>query len=339
MNGHEFHFAENGDGPARYRIIHFKQIDDNVFNWIQVGEYVDGNLNLDLSKVRFRLLDPYPPISVCSQPCEKGQAKTYLEGEKCCFHCINCTKYQVLISETQCIDCPSGFLPDLEQIECIPIPGKYIGTNFYYLSAKSIINCIILSLHSNGFNFDQSIEEYMRPDSYWSIGSMTFAGIGIIFTLFVIAIFIRYNDTPVVRASGRELCYVLLVGILMCYSMTIFFIQKPNIFICGIQKAGIGLCFSIVYSAILTKTNRIARIFRAGKRSARRPSFISPKSQLIICGCLIMIQCFIIAIWLAFSPPKVIHYHPTREDNKLICQASIKGGYLVAFMYPIILIG
>ncbi|KPM05630.1 7 transmembrane sweet-taste receptor-like protein 1 [Sarcoptes scabiei] len=125
----------------------------------------------------------------------------------------------------------------------------------------------------------------------------------------------------------------------MCYSMTIFFIQKPNIFICGIQKAGIGLCFSIVYSAILTKTNRIARIFRAGKRSARRPSFISPKSQLIICGCLIMIQCFIIAIWLAFSPPKVIHYHPTREDNKLICQASIKGGYLVAFMYPIILIG
>nr|XP_027198972.1 metabotropic glutamate receptor 3-like [Dermatophagoides pteronyssinus] len=303
MNGHEFHFAENGDGPSRYRIIHFKQVEENKFDWIQVGEYVYGNLNINLSKVQFRLLDPDPPISVCSQPCEKGQAKSFLEGEKCCFHCINCTKYQILVSETQCIDCPSGFLPDSEQIECIEIP-----------------------------------EEYMRPDSSWSVGALIFASIGIVFTIFVIIIFIRHNDTPVVRASGRELCYVLLIGILMCYSMTLFLVQKPTIFICGVQKAGIGLCFSVVYSAILIKTNRISRIFKAGKRSARRPSFISPKSQLLICGGLIMIQCFIIAIWFAFTPPKVIHFYPTREDNKLICQASINAGYFVAFMYPIFLI-
>lgn len=179
----------------------------------------------------------------------------------------------------------------------------------------------------------------MRPDSSWSVGALVFACIGIVFTIFVIIIFIRYNDTPVVRASGRELCYVLLIGILICYSMTLFLVQKPTIFICGAQKAGIGLCFSVVYSAILTKTNRISRIFKAGKRSARRPSFISPKSQLLICGGFIMIQCFIIAIWFAFSPPKVIYYHPTREDNKLICQASINAGYFVAFMYPIFLIG
>lgn len=179
----------------------------------------------------------------------------------------------------------------------------------------------------------------MRPDSSWSIGVLLFASIGIILTIFVIIIFIKFNDTPVVRASGRELCYVLLVGIFLCYSITLFLVQKPNLIICGIQKAGIGLCFTIVYSAILTKTNRIARIFKAGKRSARRPSFISPKSQLLICGGLILVQCFIIVIWFAFSPPKVIHYHPTREDNKLICQASINGGYFVAFMYPIFLIG
>ena len=59
----------------------------------------------------------------------------------------------------------------------------------------------------------------MRPDSTWSIGALSFSGSGIAVTIFVILIFIRYNDTPVVRASGRELCYVLLIGILMCYSM------------------------------------------------------------------------------------------------------------------------
>ena len=28
----------------------------------------------------------------------------------------------------------------------------------------------------------------------------------------VLAVFLRFNDTPIVRASGRELCYVLLIG-------------------------------------------------------------------------------------------------------------------------------
>lgn len=136
----------------------------------------------------------------------------------------------------------------------------------------------------------------------------------------------------------------LCLSIPICLSIcpppqTFVLVQKPTTVICGAQKAGIGLCFSVVYSALLTKTNRINRIFKAGKKSARRPSFISPKSQLLICGAFVMIQLFIIVIWLAFSPPRVINYHPTREDNKLICQASINAGYLVAFIYPIILIG
>lgn len=53
---------------------------------------------------------------------------------------------------------------------------------------------------------------------------------------------------------------------------------------------GTGFCFTVVYAALLTKTNRIARIFDASKHSARRPSLISPKSQLVICSILVSIQ-------------------------------------------------
>lgn len=51
-----------------------------------------------------------------------------------------------------------------------------------------------------------------------------------------------------------------------------------------------GFCFTVVYGALLTKTNRIARIFKHGKQSAKRPSFISPRSQLVICAALSSIQ-------------------------------------------------
>lgn len=56
------------------------------------------------------------------------------------------------------------------------------------------------------------------------------------------------------------------------------------------SRFGAGFCFTVVYAALLTKTNRIARIFNAGKHSARRPSFISPRSQLIICTGLVGVQ-------------------------------------------------
>lgn len=226
------------------------------------------------------------------------------EGEKCCWHCFDCTRYQILETEFQCTDCAFGYLPDADQLKCVPIK-----------------------------------ETFMRPDSVWSIGAMALSTSGIVVTLAVIIIFIKHNDTPVVRASGRELCFVLLIGILMCYGITFILVQKPTDFLCGAQKAGIGICFAVVYSAILVKTNRIERIFKAGKKTTKRPSFISPKSQLLITFGLVMVQGFFIAIWFAFSHPRAMHIYPTREDNHLVCAASTDAGYFIAFLYPLFLIG
>lgn len=49
-----------------------------------------------ISEIQFKLGHPKPPESVCSLPCDLGQAKKYVEGEMCCWHCFNCTQYQVM---------------------------------------------------------------------------------------------------------------------------------------------------------------------------------------------------------------------------------------------------
>ena len=79
---------------------------------------------------------------------------------------------------------------------------------------------------------------------------------------------------------------------------------------------------SIVYGALLTKTNRISRIFNASKQSAQRPNFISPKSQLCICSGIVLVQVIINVIWFLISPPEAMHHHPTREDNLLVCKVN-----------------
>lgn len=44
--------------------------------------------------------------------------------------------------------------------------------------------------------------------SPWAIVPLVFSTIGILMTLFTFCIFIKYNNTPIIMASGRELCYV-----------------------------------------------------------------------------------------------------------------------------------
>ncbi|XP_032586038.2 metabotropic glutamate receptor 2 isoform X1 [Drosophila mojavensis] len=305
LSGDDFRFDGNGDGPARYNIIHFKQSVAGQYRWVKVGEYYEGELRLNMSEVKFKLQHPKPPESVCSLPCERGQAKRYVEGESCCWHCFNCTTYQIRHpdDETQCVLCKMGTLPDTHKEYCRPIP-----------------------------------EVYLRPESAWAIGAMAFSATGILITLFVVGVFVRHNDTPIVRASGRELSYILLAGIFMCYGVTFALVLKPTNIVCAIQRFAVGFCFTVVYAALLTKTNRIARIFKAGKQSAKRPSFISPKSQLVICTCFISVQILINGVWMVIAPSHAIHHYPVREDNLLVCDSYIDASYMIAFSYPIVLI-
>lgn len=67
-------------------------------------------------------------------------------------------------------------------------------------------------------------------------GAMSFSTTGILVTLFVAGVFVRHNDTPVVKAAGRELSYVLLIGIFLCYSVTFALVLRPTNTVCGLQR-------------------------------------------------------------------------------------------------------
>lgn len=51
LSGDKFHFDVNGDGPARYNIIHFKQLSPGNFQWVRVGEYMEGELRMNMSGI------------------------------------------------------------------------------------------------------------------------------------------------------------------------------------------------------------------------------------------------------------------------------------------------
>ena len=178
----------------------------------------------------------------------------------------------------------------------------------------------------------------MQLDGPWAIVPAVVAALGVIATIFVTAVFIKYNKTPVIMASGRELCYVLLFGFGFCYSMTFAMVTKPSTLSCIFLRAGLGLSLSICYSALFTKTNRISRIFNRGiKAMVKRPSYTSPKSQLVICGCLVSIQVVGAITWMVMAPPGTRLEYPDRETVVLRCH-STNFAIVVSLLYNMLLI-
>ncbi|TWW75410.1 Metabotropic glutamate receptor 8 [Takifugu flavidus] len=155
--------------------------------------------------------------------------------------------------------------------------------------------------------------------SAWVLLPIFLSVLGILATTFVIVTFICHHDTPIVRASGREMSYLLLTGIFLCYVITFPVIAEPDVAVCSFRRIflGLGMCFS--YAALLTKTNRIHRIFEQGKKAVMAPCFISPASQLLITFSLISVQLLGVLVWFAVDPPHtVVDYgeQQTQEPEK-----------------------
>lgn len=213
-----------------------------------------------------------------------------------------------------------------------------VSRNFF----KSLfrINIIDFFRYPNEFNRSECLMspiEAAEALSVYGVICLLIAFIGIFCTVVQLVIFIKYNDTPIVKASGRELSYVIIAGLFLCFAVTPFTLAHPSMLVCGIQRFLAGFCFTVVYAAILTKTNRIARIFRSGRRTIRRPNFISPKSQLTICALIASVQIMIVAIWMFAFPPRGRILHPTRTENKWVCEEAVTSRYLLAYFYPICL--
>ena len=154
------------------------------------------------------------------------------------------------------------------------------------------------------------------------------AAAGMVITALCGLIFAAHGSTPVIKASGRELSYLLLLGDLLSFSLTFVIVARPSEATCGLTRFFLGLCYTTCYASIVTKTNRIARIF-TGRGRKHRTRYTSPRSQLVITALLISLEVLVNAVWLLYRPPVTRVVTPTREQRVLICDGLDDSSYLI----------
>uniref|UniRef100_A0A8C0HEP7 Glutamate metabotropic receptor 6 n=1 Tax=Chelonoidis abingdonii TaxID=106734 RepID=A0A8C0HEP7_CHEAB len=282
-------FNENGDAPGRYDIFQYQLTNTTVPGYKAIGQWTEY-LRLNIEEMQWSRGQQDIPSSVCSLPCGPGERKKMVKGVPCCWHCELCDGYQYQLDEFTCETCPFDMRPSPNRTACRPTP--------------------IVKL------------EWSSP---WAVLPVCLAMAGILSTTFVVVTFVRHNNTPIVRASGRELSYVLLTGIFLIYAITFLMIAEPGVVVCAARRLFLGLGMALSYSALLTKTNRIYRIFEQGKKAVTPPRFISPTSQLAITFSLSAVQLVGTLAWLGALPPhSVIDYEEQRVPNPEAARGVLK---------------
>ncbi|XP_055728101.1 metabotropic glutamate receptor 1-like isoform X1 [Salvelinus fontinalis] len=291
VSGEDVYFDENGDTPGRYDIMNLQSVGDGSYDYQQVGSWHEGILNIDDWKLWMNNSDMVR--SVCSEPCSRGQIKVIRKGEvSCCWICTTCKDNEILRDEFTCQACDLGWWPDDELEGCVPLPLKYLD----WSDVESIV-AVCLSC------------------------------VGILVTLWVTLIFMLYRDTPVVKSSSRELCYIILVGVLLGYICPFTLIAHPTVTSCYLQRLLVGLSAAMCYSALVTKTNRIARILAGSKKKicTKKPRFMSAWAQVVISFFLISLQLILEITLIILEPPMPIKYYPSIREVYLICNTSTVG--------------
>ncbi|XP_036142893.1 metabotropic glutamate receptor isoform X2 [Monomorium pharaonis] len=302
--GSEVKFDEHGDGLARYEILNFRKGTNNNggngYHYRVVGKWYNS-LDIQTEEMVWARGTKDIPISACSLPCEPGMIKKQ-QGDTCCWVCDQCEAYEYVYDEYTCMDCGPGFWPHSDKRGCYQLPIHHIRWSSAFAIAPAVISCL-----------------------------------GIVATLAVACLLFQHRDTPVVRASGRELTVILLAGVLVCYLNTFVLLATPTTATCVLQRFGVGVSFSAVYGALLTKTNRIARIFDSASRSAVRPRYISPTSQVCIAAALIAFQVVLTLVWMIIEPPGTRYSYPDRRQVILKCNIQDMS-FLFSQLYNALLI-
>ncbi|XP_053120160.1 vomeronasal type-2 receptor 26-like [Hemicordylus capensis] len=275
--GEKVSFDENGELVAGLDIINWVTFPNQSFHRVRVGKIEPDSptgqvLTIHEDDIQWpSRFNQAQPLSLCNDHCHPGYSRTKAEWKPfCCYDCLPCPEGKISNRKDMdnCIQCAEDHYPNKGQDSCIP---KTIN----FLTHEGALG-ISLNVFALSFAF---------------------------ITAFVLRIFIKHKDTPIVKANNRSLTYTLLISLLLSFLCALLFIGKPERITCLLRQAAFAIIFSVAVSCVLAKTAIVVLAFMATKPESSMRKWVGKRLAYSIVLCCSLIQVTICTVWLATSPP------------------------------------
>uniref|UniRef100_A0A8C6XIU2 G-protein coupled receptors family 3 profile domain-containing protein n=1 Tax=Naja naja TaxID=35670 RepID=A0A8C6XIU2_NAJNA len=212
-----------------------------------------------------------PPSAVCNENCRPGYSRKKQEGKPfCCYDCIPCPAGKISDQKDMddCFKCPEDHYPNRHQDKCLP---------------KRL----------NFLNYDEALGISL------ALSACSFA----LLATAVLGIFIKHRNTPIVKANNRDLSYLLLISLLLCFLSSLLFIGRPGELICPLRQIAFAIIFSVAISCVLAKTITVVLAFMATKPGSTIKKWVGKKMSNYIVLFSSLIQIGICISWLYIGCP------------------------------------
>ncbi|XP_028638321.1 vomeronasal type-2 receptor 116-like isoform X2 [Grammomys surdaster] len=212
------------------------------------------------------------PTSMCSVACTAGFRKIYQKQRAdCCFDCAHCPENEVS-NETadmeQCVRCPDDKYANLQQTHCLQRDISFLA---YEDPVGMALACMALCFSA--------------------------------LTILVLFTFVKYKDTPIVKANNCILSYILLIFLILCFLCSLLFIGHPNQATCILQQTTFGIFFTGAISTVLAKTITVVMAFKLTIPGNRMRGMLASGAPNLVIPICILVQLVLCGTWLVTSPP------------------------------------
>ncbi|XP_078528664.1 vomeronasal type-2 receptor 26-like isoform X2 [Lissotriton helveticus] len=275
-SGDEIHFNDQGEFPARFDILNwiyysFVNVTTNKVGSFSISTSGEAQFTLNDSAIWWHPNFKQIPRSVCTESCPAGYRKVpWKMGPVCCYDCARCPEGEITNSTDMenCIKCLEDQWSNEQRDACIPRTVEFLS----FGDALGLVASCIASFFS-------------------------------VVTVGVLGIFIKYRNTPLVKANNRDLSYTLLLSLMLSFLCSLLFIGRPSKMSCLFRQAAFGIIFTIAVSSVLAKTITVLIAFKATKPGSKFRKWVGPR----IPSCLVLLcsvgEVLICGIWLILSAP------------------------------------
>ncbi|KAF7234737.1 hypothetical protein EYD10_18305 [Varanus komodoensis] len=270
--GEKVSFDKNGELVTGFDIINWVTFPNQTFLRAKIG-HLDPDKHFRVSSdiitwpIKFNQTQP---SSVCNDKCHTGSRKSKKEGKPfCCYDCRPRPEGEISNQTDMdtCFECPDSYYSNQNQDKCFP---KFIT----FLSFEEPLGTSLATLAL--------------------LLSVT--------TILVLHIFMKFHDTPIVKANNRNVSYILLISLLLSF-LCAFLIGQPGKVTCLLRQTAFGLIFSVAVSCMLAKTITVVLAFMATKPGSKMRKWMGERLATSIVLSCSLIQAAICTLWLSISPP------------------------------------